>query len=119
LLITSLMGLVAEEVGVAKERVILLGKRLLRVTSNIGAAVAVVFGILAILADPGVLQRGWLHVKLALVLVMLVLHFRLYRRIGAIEDAPLSATRREFSIMHGIVSLLLLGILIMVLVRPF
>jgi putative membrane protein len=113
------MGLVAEEVGVAKERVILLARRLLAVSSNVGAAVTIIFGILAILADPVVLQQSWLHIKLVLVLLMLVLHFRLYRRIGAIEDAPLSATRREFSIMHGIVSLLLLGILVMVLVRPF
>jgi len=46
-------------------------------------------------------------------------HLRLYQRIRAIEDAPLSATRREFAIIHGIVSLLLLGILVLVLVKPF
>jgi len=113
------MGLVADEVGVAKERVIVLARRLVVVSSNIGAAVAVVFGIFAILAEPGVIEQGWLHVKLTLVLLMLVVHLRLYQRIRAIEDAPLSAARREFAIIHGIVSLLLLGILVLVLVKPF
>jgi putative membrane protein len=113
------MALVAEEVGVAKERVIVLGRRLVVVSANIGAAVAVIFGIFVILAEPGVMQQSWLHVKLGLVLLMLLVHLRLYQRIRAIEDAPLSATRREFAIIHGIVSLLLLGILVLVLVKPF
>jgi hypothetical protein len=36
-----------------------------------------------------------------------------------LENDPGSATRREFSIIHGILSLILLLILVLVLVRPF
>jgi len=113
------MGLVPEEVGVAKERIIVLARRLMLVTANAGAAVAITFGILAIVAEPGVLARGWLHLKLLLVLLMLLVHFRLYQRIHALQEAPLNAMRREFSIMHGLISLFLLGILILVFVKPF
>jgi protoporphyrinogen IX oxidase len=119
LLISRAMALAADEVGVAKERIIVLARRLLRVGANTGAAVAIVFGILAIVAEPGVLARGWLHLKLLLVLLMLVVHFRLYRRIRAVEEAPLEATRREFSVMHGLISLLLLGTLVLVFLKPF
>jgi putative membrane protein len=119
LLISRVMALVAYEVGVAKERIIVLARRLLLVSANTGAAVTMIFGILAVAAEPGVLARGWLHLKLLLVLLMLVVHFRLYQRIRAIEEAPLEATRREFSIMHGLVSLLLLGILMLVFLKPF
>jgi len=113
------MALVPDEVGVAKERIIVLARRLLRVSANSGAAVAIIFGILAIIAEPGVLARGWLHLKLLLVLFMLGVQFRLYQRIRAVEEAPLDATRREFSIMHGLVSLLLLATLVLVFFKPF
>jgi len=113
------MALVPGEVGVAKERVIVLAGRLLRVSANIGAAVTIIFGILAIGAEPAVLAQGWLHLKLLLVLLMLAVHFRLYQRIHALEEAPLEATRREFSMLHGVVSLLLVGTLILVFLKPF
>jgi len=113
------MGRAADEVGVAKERVTVLARRLLSTSGNIGAVIAIIFGVLAMALEPGVAAQGWLQLKLALVLVMLAVHLRLYQRIRAIEDEPLSATRREFAILHGVVSLLLLGILAMVLLRPF
>jgi protoporphyrinogen IX oxidase len=119
LLISNLMALVPGEVGVAKERIIVLAGRLLRVSANIGAAVAIIFGILAVAAEPAVLAQGWLHLKLLLVVLMLVVHFRLYQRIRAVEEAPLEASRGEFSILHGVVSVLLLGTLILVFVKPF
>jgi protoporphyrinogen IX oxidase len=119
LVISSLMALVPDEVGVAKERTIVLSRRLFHVSSNIGAAVAIIFGIFAILADPGVLTHGWIHLKILLVLVLLVFHLRLYRRIIALENEPGTATRREFTIIHGVVSALLLVILFLVFLQPF
>jgi putative membrane protein len=119
LLISSLMTLVPEEVGVAKERLIVSAQRLFRRSSNIGAAVAITFGVLTILAEPPVIERGWLHVKILLVLVLLAVHVRLYMRIVALENEPASATRREFSIIHGVISILLLMILILAILKPF
>jgi protoporphyrinogen IX oxidase len=113
------MALMSSEIGVARERIIVVARRLLMVSANSGAAVTIIFGILAVVAEPGVLAQGWLHLKLLLVLLMLVVHFRLYQRIRALEEAPLEATRREFSIMHGLVSLLLLGTLVLVFLKPF
>ncbi len=117
LVISSLMALVPDEVGVAKERTIVLSRRLFHVNSNIGAAVAIIFGIFAILA--GVLVHGWLHLKILLVLALLGFHLRLYWRIIALENEPGTATRREFSIIHGVVSALLLAILFLVFLQPF
>lgn len=119
LLISRLMALVPDEIGVAKERLIVNAGRLLRVSGGISAAVAIVFGIFIILANTTVLRHGWLHVKILLVLAMLAVHIWLYRRIVALENAPASATRREFSITHGIVSVLLLAILALVILQPF
>lgn len=118
LVISSLMALVPDEVGVAKERIIVLARRLLVVGANIGAGVAIIFGILAVLSEPRVLTQGWLHLKLLLVLFMMGIHYRLYQRIRALEEAPLDATRREFSVIHGLVSALLLGTLVLVFLKP-
>jgi putative membrane protein len=119
LVISSMMALVPDEVGAARERIVVIGRRVFHVSSNIGAIVTVIFGIFMVLLDPRVMLHGWMHAKIALVLVLLVVHVRLYWRVIALESDPASATRREFSILHGIFSLLLLLILILVLVKPF
>ena len=119
LVITSMLALVPDEVGAARERIIVAARRLLRVSSNVGAIVAVIFGLFLIALNPVVMRQGWMHTKLALVLVLLFFHIRLSRRVAALENDPGSATRREFSMLHGIVSLLLLLILVLVLVKPF
>jgi putative membrane protein len=114
-----MMMLVADEVGVAKERLIGGARRLFNVSGNIGAAVAILFGALALVAAPQALERGWMHLKILLVLLMLAVHVRLCLRIVALENDPGAATRREFTIIHGIVSALLIVILFLVFIRPF
>ena len=56
---------------------------------------------------------------LVLVLVLLYLHYRLYRRILNLENDPSGASAREFKIIHGIVSALLLAILALAVLKPF
>jgi putative membrane protein len=119
LVLATMLGLVAEEVGVSKERFLVAARRLFDVSANGGALAAIGFGIWLILIDPAVLRQGWLHIKLLLVVVLIILHARMYRRISALEAEPSTANRREFAMMHGIVSLLLLGILLLVFLRPF
>jgi putative membrane protein len=94
-------------------------KRLFDVSANAGALATIGFGIWLILLDPSVLRQGWLHIKLLLVVILIVMHARLYRRINALEAEPSGANRREFAMAHGIVSALLLAILLLVFLRPF
>ncbi|MGH7987839.1 MAG: CopD family protein [Candidatus Binataceae bacterium] len=115
----TMLALVPAEAGVAKQRLIVTARRLFNVGGNIGALATIIFGILAILAYPQVMAFGWLHVKLLLVLLLIAVHVRIYVRLNGLRLDADSATRREFSMLHGIVSLLLLGILIMVIVKPF
>ena len=119
LLIASLLAMVSDEVGVAKERFIMVASTLFFGGCNIGGAVAIIFGIFLMVAEPGILRQGWLHVKLGLVFILLLVHLRLHRRIVALSDNPSSVTRVEFRVIHGVVSLLLLAILAMALLKPF
>jgi len=119
LVLSSLLGLVADEVGVSKERFLVAARRLFDFSANGGAMATIGFGIWLIFLDPGVLRQGWLHIKLLLVVVIIVMHARLYRRINALEAEPSGANRREFAMTHGILSVLLLAILLLVFLRPF
>jgi putative membrane protein len=119
LVLSSLLGLVADEVGVSKERFLVAARRLFDFSANGGAMATIGFGIWLIFLDPGVLRQGWLHIKLLLVVVIIVMHARLYRRINALEAEPSGANRREFAMTHGILSALLLAILLLVFLRPF
>jgi protoporphyrinogen IX oxidase len=118
LTVTSLMAQVPDEVGATRERLIVSSNRILRMSGHAGAAIAILFGVLAIAADSKVLLEPWLHAKLGLVAVLLFFHIRLAWRLSLLERERGEATRREFSIVHGIVSLLMLLILIMVFVKP-
>jgi len=119
LVLSSLLGLVADEVGVSKERFLVAARRLFDVSANGGALATIGFGIWLIMLDPAVLRQGWLHIKLLLVVVLVVIHARMYRRINALEAEPSGANRREFAMVHGIVSAILLAILLLVFLRPF
>lgn len=119
LVIASMLSLATEEVGSARERLILVSRRLFQIGCNLGALATVLFGIILILLDPATLMMGWLHVKLVLVLVLLYFHYRLYRRILNLENDPSGASAREFKMVHGIVSALLLAILALAVLKPF
>ena len=117
--IASMLSLATEEVGAARERLIVVSRRLFQVGCNLGALATVFFGIILILLDPAVLMAGWLHTKLVLVLVLLYFHYRLYRRILNLENDPSGASAREFKMIHGFVSALLLAILVLAVLKPF
>jgi len=119
LMIASLLARVPDEVGLPKERFLGVARRLFETTSNVGAAITIALGILLILTNPPVLRQGWFHAKLLLVAVLLFYHVRFYRRIMFLEDNPSQSTRREYSVVHGLVSLLLLAILMLAVMKPF
>ena len=119
LMIASLLARVPEEVGLPKERVLGAARELFEVSTNIGAGVTIGFGIALVLMDPSVLRHGWLHAKLLLIAILLFYHVRFYRRIMFLENNPSQSTRKEFSVIHGMVSLLLIAILALAVVKPF
>lgn len=119
MMIASLLARVPDEVGLPKERFLGVARRLFETTTNVGAAVTIALGILLIVTNPPVMRQGWFHAKLLLVAVLLFYHVRFYRRIMFLEDNPSQSTRREYSVIHGLVSLLLLAILMLAVMKPF
>jgi len=119
LMVASLLARVPEGVGLPKERFLGAARGLFETATNLGAAITIVLGLLLILMEPAVLRQGWFHAKLLLVAVLLFYHVRFYRRIMFLEDHPSQSSRREYRVIHGMVSLLLIAILLLVVLKPF
>ncbi len=119
LMIANLLARVPEEVGLPKGRFLGVARGLFEVGTNVGAAITIGLGILLIVMDPSVLRHGWLHAKLLLVAILLFYHVRFYRRIMFLENNPSHSSRREFRVIHGMLSLLLIAILVLTVIKPF
>jgi len=119
LMITSLLARVPEEVGLPKERFLGAARSLFESTINLGAAISIILGLLLIMLDPSVLRHGWIEAKLLLVAILLFYHVRFYRRIKFLENNPSHSSRREFRVIHGMVSALLIAILVLTVLKPF
>lgn len=92
--------------------------KLLNGMAHPGAAIAVLAGIAVLVIQPDYLHQHWLHAKLLLVLVMIVLDLVVYRRAKQLNLGE-KLTRRHFMMLHGAISLVFLGILVLVMIKPF
>jgi putative membrane protein len=62
---------------------------------------------------------GWFHGKMALVVLLIALHATLHVKLKALKARPEAQRKAVFSAVHGTIGLTLIGILILVEVRPF
>ena len=93
-------------------------ERRLFIIMTVGAAATVLLGLAMVAAVPAYLKMGWLHAKLALVLLLIVYHglcFK-YLRDFAIERRTHGA--KWFRAFNEVPSLLLLGIVVLAIVKP-
>jgi putative membrane protein len=94
---------------ISVERFRIMERRLF-IIMTIGAAATAAFGAAMIVAAPGYLKMPWLHVKLALVVLLLVYHGLCYKFL-----LDFAHDRRT----HSSRWLLLVGIVILAIVKPF
>ena len=101
-----------------RERFVVMERRLLGMM-NIGAGLAVLFGIAQIVAAPAYLQMGWLHVKMALVALLIVYHVWCRRLTVALRNGTNRHSERWYRIFNEVPALLLIAIVILAVVKPF
>jgi putative membrane protein len=108
--------------AVSHERFLVMERRLLAIT-HLGGALAVGFG-LALLAwwiahAPDYLRQGWLHAKLLLVALLIAYHLSL---VALVRDFRLGRNRRSarwFRVYNELPALVLIGVVVLVVVKPF
>ena len=105
---------------VSKERFVIMERKLLRGIMNPSAIVAVILGsVLLWMNWPAYQQQGWVHAKLTLVIMLIVYHLmcrKLWINFSRNENRHSSVYYRWF---NEFPVLLLVGIVILVVVRPF
>jgi protoporphyrinogen IX oxidase len=94
-------------------------ERRLFIIMSIGAAASILFGAMMLIDSPVYLQMSWLKVKLLLVAVVVAYHAYCYRLM---RDFAAQRNRRSatwFRAFNEAPSLLLIGIVILAVVKPF
>lgn len=104
--------------GPVRERLRVMERRLLMMT-HIGAVFAIGFGIATLGAETFYLQAVWLHVKLALVLLLVVYHGLLVKLVGDFARDRCRWRPRTLRWFNEIPGLLLLAIVVLAVVKPF
>jgi protoporphyrinogen IX oxidase len=109
-------GSIEDAAGNARFKV--MERKLFRIMS-VAAVLALGFGVAMLVAAPDYLLMRWLQLKLALVLLLIGYHgacFALLQEFAADRNAR---PERWFRFFNEIPALLLIGIVILVVVKPF
>lgn len=105
-----------DEIGIERFRVM---ERRLFVIMTLGAALAALFGLWMLALAPGLLDRGWLHAKLALVLLLVGYHLWCYRLMRTFRSGRNRHSQRWYRAFNEAPSLLLIAIVVLAVVKPF
>jgi putative membrane protein len=96
-------------------------RRLLMIT-HVGGALAIAFGLATLLwfavRDTAYLHQGWLHLKLLLVAGLIGYHAWLVRLKNQLAADRCTRSSRWLRLFNEIPGLLLIGIVILVVVKP-
>ncbi|WP_440224113.1 CopD family protein [Dokdonella sp. MW10] len=106
---------------VVRERLKVMERRLL-VMTHIGGTLAAVFGIALAawwMAHGAGFLGGWFHAKLALVVLLVAYHVTLARMVRTFARDANTRSSRWLRLFNEAPVLLLVGIVVLVVVKPF
>ena len=103
----------------ASETFKVMERRLLRAIMNPAMISSWVFGITLIVLTPEWMKQGWLHAKLLFVIGLTVSHMLMGRWRKDFEADRNTRPQRFFRIWNEVPTLLMIGIVIFVIVKPF
>lgn len=101
-----------------RDRLKVMERRLL-VMTHIGGVLAIAFGVATLATESFYLHAGWLHVKLALVLLLVIYHAMLVKLTRDFAVARCTWSSRRLRGFNEVPGVLLLAIVILAVVKPF
>jgi protoporphyrinogen IX oxidase len=103
----------------ASETFKVMERRLLRAIMNPAMIAAWIFGITLLVLNPAWFQMGWIHAKLLFVVLLTVSHMLMARWRREFAENRNTRPQRFFRIANEVPTLLMIGIVIFVVVKPF
>lgn len=94
-------------------------RRLLRFIMNPAMIASWLFGILMIVANPGLFENGWMHVKITMVVLMSVVHMMYSKWRKTFERDENTREAKFFKIWNEVPTVLMIIIVIMAVAEPF
>ena len=101
-----------------RERLLLMARKLYRFASLL-MVVAIVLGITLVAMQPAWLHQGWLHAKIALVVVAIGYHHMCRSLLRSFEKFENRKRERWFRVFNEMAVVLFAAIVILVVVKPF
>lgn len=86
---------------------------------TIGGTLAAVFGASMIVRAPPLLSAGWMHAKLALVVLLVVYHVWCYRIVRAFDEDRNRRSDRWYRAFNEVPTILLIAIVLLAVLKPF
>ncbi len=96
-----------------------LERKLLRSVAHPGAVITVIAGIVVVAIQPDYIHQAWLHAKLLLVAILIGLDLVVTLRARAFHRGEIQLRRGECMALDGAIALVFLGILVLVMIKPF
>ena len=108
-----------EQEAVVRARFEVMERRLLKAITTPAGIVAVLTGSAMIAMQMSLLQQPWLHAKLTLVVGLIATHLYAIRARVRLIAEPHAVSHKRFRVLNEIPTLLMIGIVIFVVVRPW
>jgi protoporphyrinogen IX oxidase len=100
------------------ERFKIMERRLFAMMT-VGAVLTLVFGMGTLMMVPGFLQSGWMHAKLTLVVGLIGYHAWCYRLLLDFRHDRNRRSERWYRGFNEVPTAFLIGIVLLVVVKPF
>ncbi|MCZ8129777.1 MAG: protoporphyrinogen oxidase HemJ [Steroidobacteraceae bacterium] len=103
---------------VGSERFKIMERRLY-LLMTMGATLTAAFGVALLAMNPGLLQAGWVHAKLALLAGLVFYHVWCGRLVSRFRDGRNVHSSKWYRAFNEVPTLFLFGIVILAIVKPF
>lgn len=105
--------------SVSQERFCTMERKLYRGIMLPSMIASLVFGIWLIVLSPGWMSQGWLHAKLALVIILIGYHHMCGAQLKRFARGENTRDHKFYRWFNEVPVLILLAIVILVVVKPF